>query len=154
MSLFFFSSPQSGKLNSWWPLSPHSGSKQWMREGGVRQPGAALLRVHPARRLLPRRLHVHPHLSGRPVCHRLHATAVASRREYRRALSKGPRHENGGTVLGGAPALDLNCAGNHFWKGCMLVEGWWLFSCSHLFQSSFIAASHWHNKIWTIVYIF
>ena len=94
--------PQSGTLNSWLALFPRSGSKQRVWEGGVCEPGAAVLWVHPARCLLPRCLHVHAHLPGRPVCHRLHAPALASRGESGWALPEGARQEDGGTVLGRA----------------------------------------------------
>ena len=82
-------------------LSLSSGPGQWVWKGGVCEPGAALLRVHPARRLLPRRVHVHPHISRGPVSHCLHAAPVPGRRKRRRALPEGPWRENGGNGPGG-----------------------------------------------------
>lgn len=49
------------------PLLPlRSGAGEWKRTSGVLQPGPALLRAHPSRRLFPQHLHVHAHLPWRP----------------------------------------------------------------------------------------
>lgn len=48
------------------PFSSRSRAGERERARGVLQPGAALLRAHPSRRLLPQHLHVHPHLPRRP----------------------------------------------------------------------------------------
>lgn len=43
-----------------------SGAREWKWTGGVLQPGPALLRAHPSRRLFPQHLHVHAHLPWWP----------------------------------------------------------------------------------------
>lgn len=132
-------SPGSKGLNSWWNLFLCSGSEQRVWKGGVCEPGAALLRVHPTRCLLPRRLHVHPHIARRPVSHRVHAAAVASRGQRGRTLPKGPRCEDGGMALGGRPAPKRSSpAFRGLFNGGRVV----VFSCVLLSQRLFISTPH------------
>lgn len=122
----------------------NSGSQQWVWEGGICESGAAFLWVYPTRRLLPWCIHVHPHLPGRPVCHRLYPATVTSRRKCRWKLSKGPWCENGGMALGGGlqPRETQTLLGNHFQKDDVVVHGLSLFSHILLFQSFFGSAAH------------
>lgn len=125
-----------------------------MWKGGVRESGAALLWVHPTWRLLPWRIHVHPHISGRLVSHCLNAASVPSRRKCRRALCEGPWRENGGNGPGSgrscsrpSPAPSRhppspNSAGTHSEEDYFVREGWSLFNCILLLQSSFISTPH------------
>lgn len=131
-SLFFIFRVIKEGLSDWICFSP-SGPQQRVREGGICELGAALLWVYPARRLLPWRLHVHPHLARRSVRHCL------CRRECRRTLFQGPWYEDGGIPLGlmSVPHPKVNSAGGvRFRQAVWWWEGNWnlvTFSLQSLF---------------------